>query len=58
MVPDNLKSGVHKPGFYDPDINPTYQEMARHYSVTAGDAHAYNQSLGKRGMIQPVFSRR
>jgi transposase len=32
-VPDNLKSGVHKPGFYDPDINPTYQEMARHYSV-------------------------
>ncbi|MFM0515563.1 IS21 family transposase, partial [Paraburkholderia sp. RL17-373-BIF-A] len=33
LVPDNLKSGVHKPGFYDPDINPTYQEMARHYSV-------------------------
>ena len=28
LVPDNLKSGVHKPGFYDPDINPTYQEMA------------------------------
>jgi transposase len=24
---------VHKPGFYDPDINPTYQEMASHYSV-------------------------
>jgi len=33
LVPDNLKSGVHKPEFYDPDINPTYQEMARHYSV-------------------------
>lgn len=33
LVPDNLKSGVHKPGFYDPDINPTYQEMARYYSV-------------------------
>ncbi|WP_244864200.1 IS21 family transposase, partial [Paraburkholderia aspalathi] len=33
LVPDNLKSGVHKSGFYDPDINPTYQEMARHYSV-------------------------
>ncbi|MGF6935754.1 hypothetical protein OKW41_004916 [Paraburkholderia sp. UCT70] len=31
--PDNLKLGVHKPGFYDPDINPTYQEMAPHYFV-------------------------
>ncbi|WNC95546.1 hypothetical protein RI103_38230 (plasmid) [Paraburkholderia sp. FT54] len=27
-MPDNLKSGVHKPGLYDADINPTYQEIA------------------------------
>ena len=31
LVPDNLKSGVTKPNYYEPDINPTYQEMARHY---------------------------
>jgi transposase len=30
-VPDNLKSGVTKPDYYDPDINPTYQELAEHY---------------------------
>lgn len=31
LVPDNLKSGVHKACFYEPDINPTYQDMASHY---------------------------
>jgi transposase len=24
LVPDNLKSGVHKPSFYDPEINRSY----------------------------------
>ena len=33
VVPDNLKSGVHKASLYDPDINPTYQDMAEHYGV-------------------------
>ncbi len=32
-VPDNLKSGVRRPCYYDPDINPTYQDMAEHYGV-------------------------
>ena len=32
-VPDNLKSGVTKPCFYDPDINPTYGELAEHYNT-------------------------
>lgn len=31
--PDNLKSGVTKPNFYDPDLNPTYHELAVHYGV-------------------------
>jgi transposase len=31
LVPDNLKSGVTKPCFYDPDLNPSYQEMAKHF---------------------------
>ena len=33
IVPDNLKSGVHKASLYDPDLNPTYQDMAEHYGV-------------------------
>jgi len=33
VVPDNLKSGVHKPDFYDPILNRTYGEMAAHYGV-------------------------
>ena len=31
LVPDNLKSGVSKACRYDPDINPTYQDLATHY---------------------------
>ncbi len=33
FVPDNLKSGVHKPSFYDPEINRSYAMMAAHYDV-------------------------
>jgi transposase len=33
LVPDNLKAGVKSPHLYEPDINPTYQEFARHYGV-------------------------
>jgi transposase len=31
VVPDNLKTGVTKPNYYEPDINPAYQELAEHY---------------------------
>jgi transposase len=33
IVPDNLKAGVSKPCRYEPDINPTYHDMARHYGT-------------------------
>jgi len=33
VVPDNLKAGVKRPCFYEPDINPTYQEMAKYYDI-------------------------
>jgi transposase len=32
-MPDNLKSGVTRPDRYEPDLNPTYAELARHYGV-------------------------
>jgi len=31
VVPDNLRTGVSKPNYYEPDINPAYQELAEHY---------------------------
>ena len=34
IVPDNLKSGVTHPCRYEPDINPTYQDLADHYNTT------------------------
>ena len=30
LVPDNLKSGITKPCFYEPAVNRTYAEMAAH----------------------------
>ena len=34
IVPDNLKAGVTNPCRYEPDVNPTYQDLAEHYSTT------------------------
>jgi len=33
VVLDNLKSGVTKACRYEPDLNPTYQDMATHYGT-------------------------
>jgi transposase len=33
IVPDNLKSGVAKSCRYEPELNPTYQDMAVHYGT-------------------------
>jgi transposase len=34
VVPDQLKSGVARSCRYEPDIQRTYEEMARHYNTT------------------------
>ncbi len=41
IVCDNLKSGVTKPDRYEPSINRSYQEMARHYGTTVVPARPY-----------------
>jgi len=33
LVPDNTKTGVTSPCRYEPDLNPTYQDMAEHYGA-------------------------
>ena len=41
MLPDNLKSGVTKACRYNPDINPSYQQLAAHYSVALMPSRPY-----------------
>ncbi len=41
LVPDNLKSAVTRAHRYEPDLNPTYQEMAAHYGVAVLPARPY-----------------
>jgi transposase len=41
IVPDNTKTGVTRACRYDPDLNPTYQEMAMHYGVGVVPARPY-----------------
>ena len=33
VVPDNLKAGVTRPCRYEPELNPTYYDLAVHYGV-------------------------
>ena len=33
VIPDNLRSAVSRAHRYEPDINPTYHDLARHYGV-------------------------
>jgi transposase len=40
IVPDNLKSGVSRACRYEPDINPTYNDLARHYQTVILPARA------------------
>jgi transposase len=41
LVPDNTRTGVSRACRYDPDLNPTYQEMATHYNVGVVPARPY-----------------
>jgi transposase len=38
-VPDNLKSGVTKPCFYEPILNESYRDLAAHYKTAIIPAH-------------------
>ncbi len=41
LVPDNLKSGVHKACRYEPDINPTYAQFIEYYGTAVLPARPY-----------------
>lgn len=41
LVPDNTKTGVTRPDYYDPELNPTYAEFAQHYGTVILQARPY-----------------
>lgn len=41
LVPDNLKSGVRTACFYEPELNPTYRDLATHYGTAVLPARPY-----------------
>ena len=48
LVPDNLKSAITSPHRYEPDKNPTYQDLAEHYHVAVVPARVRKpQDKGK-----------
>ncbi len=48
LIPDNLRTGVSRACRYDPDLNPTYQEMAMHYGVGVVPARPYRPETRPR----------
>ena len=41
VTPDNLKSGVTKACYYDPEVNASYAELARHYGTAILPTRTY-----------------
>lgn len=41
ITPDNLKSGVTKASYYDPELNRSYSDLAEHYGTAILPTRAY-----------------
>jgi transposase len=55
LIPDNLKAAVHKPHRYEPQLNATYADMARHYQmaiVPARVARPKDKAKAENGVQQ------
>ena len=55
LVPDNLKTGVTSPCYFEPDLNQTYHEMATHYGVAVVPArvcHPQDKSVVEKAVQQ------
>lgn len=53
-VPDNLKSGVTKACYYDPELNRSYLELARHFAtvvVPTRAAHPRDKAAVEAGVL-------
>jgi transposase len=58
IVPDNLKSAVTKADKYEPEINPEYQDFARHYNTAIIPARPYKpkDKAMVEGAVRIVYS--
>ena len=55
LVPDNLRSGVTRPHRYEPEINPTYLEMAAHFGcavIPARSGKPRDKAKVENGVLQ------
>lgn len=53
-VPDNLRAGVSKACWYDPEINPSYAELARHFGTVVlptRTAHPRDKAAVEAGVL-------
>jgi transposase len=54
-TPDNLKAGVTRACYYDPDVNASYAELARHYGTVilpTRAAHPRDKAAVEAGVLQ------
>lgn len=54
-TPDNLKAGVTRACYYDPEVNASYAEMARHYGTVilpTRAAHPRDKAAAEAGVLQ------
>ncbi len=57
VVPDNLKSGVHRASFYDPENNRSYGMMASHYGVGILPARPRSPGIRQKWKPESVLPR-
>lgn len=50
VVLDNLKEGVLKPDIYEPELNPVYEAMLKHYGVIADPARVRDPN--RKGTVE------
>ncbi len=57
-VPDNLKSGVTRADRYEPEVNRTYAELARHYGAVVIPARAHHPRDKARVEVSVLLAER
>ena len=58
LVPDNLKSGVSKACKYEPEINPTYADLAEHYGCAVLPARPYRARDKAKAEVGVLIAKR
>jgi transposase len=53
VVLDNLREGVLKPDVYDPELNPLYRDVLRHYGVVAVPARVRDPD--RKGKVESAI---